>query len=57
MGEKYVPIEKQSKKAQRRLAAAKRGSWYGVKPVEKVVRTTRKEKLEKLKKKEVDDYR
>jgi len=55
--EKFVPLEKQSKKAQRRAAAAKRGSWNGVNPVTKVVPDTKKQKLEKLKKKEVEDFR
>lgn len=55
--EKFVPIEKQSKKAQRRAAAAKRGSWYGVNPVEKVDRTTKQDKLEKIYKKEVNEYK
>ena len=57
MKEKFVPLEKQSKKAQRRAATAKRGSWYGVKPVEKVVTATRKDKLEKIFKKEVSEYK
>ncbi|MBQ8604915.1 MAG: hypothetical protein IJ410_08775 [Oscillospiraceae bacterium] len=57
MNEKFVPLEKQSKKAQKRAAAAKRGSWYGVKPVTKVVQENKKDKLEKIKKKEVNDYR
>lgn len=54
---KFVPLEKQSKKAQKQAAAAKRGSWYGVKPVTKVVQQDKKEKLEKIRKKEVEDYR
>ena len=31
--ETTVPLEKQSKKSQRRFHAAKRGSWQGVNPV------------------------
>ena len=54
--EKFVPLEKQSKKAQRRAAAAKRGSWYGVKPVTKIVPDSRKGKLLKLKEKESRDF-
>ncbi len=57
MENRYVPLEKQSKKARRAAARAKRGSWYGVKPVTRVVQATRKDKLDKIKKKEVEDYR
>ena len=57
MENRYVPLEKQSKKSRRAAARAKRGSWYGVKPVTKVVQATRKDKLDKIKKKEVEDYR
>lgn len=35
--EKYVPIEKQSKKAQKAENARKRGSWNGVNPVTRCV--------------------
>ena len=54
---KVVPPDKQSKKARRQAAAAKRGSWYGVNPVEKVDRTTKQDKLEKIYKKEVNEYK
>lgn len=57
MSEKFVPLEKQSKKAQKQAAAAKRGSWLGVKPVTKVVPDTKKDKLEKIRRKEADNYR
>ena len=30
---RYIPLEKQSKRAQRAFYAQKRGSWYGVVPV------------------------
>lgn len=40
--EKFVPYAKLSKKKQREIDRAKRGSWYGVNPV------TRKEKNQKL---------
>jgi hypothetical protein len=35
--EKYVPLEKRSKKEQRAWHAARRGSWNGVKPVTRIV--------------------
>ena len=57
MSEKFVPLEKQSKKAQKQAAAAKRGSWLGVKPVTKVVPDTKKDKLEKIRRQEADNYR
>ena len=50
-----VPPEKQSKKALRRAAAAKRGSWYGVKPVEKVNTPTKQDKLDRIRKKEAKE--
>lgn len=31
--EKFIPLAKQSKKAQREHNAAQRGSWYGLNPV------------------------
>ena len=34
---KIIPIEKQSKKAQRNYYAQKRGNWYGIKPVTRIV--------------------
>ena len=57
MEEKFVPLSKQSKKAQKAAAAAKRGSWYGINPVTRTVQENKRDKLEKLKKKEVEDYR
>lgn len=33
----FVPLEKQSKKAQRAYYAKQRGSWYGVSPVTRSV--------------------
>lgn len=33
---KFVPLEKQQKRAQRAFFAAKRGSWNGVNPVTRV---------------------
>lgn len=34
---KMIPLNKQSKKAQRRYHAAKRGDWNGVTPVTRVI--------------------
>ena len=34
---KIIPLNKQSKKAQRRYHAAKRGDWNGVMPVTRVI--------------------
>ena len=34
---KMIPLNKQSKKAQRRYHAAKRGDWNGVSPVTRVI--------------------
>ncbi len=53
---KFVPIEKQSKKAQKESAKAKRASWGGVKPVTKVIPHTKADKLKKLKEKEAKDH-
>lgn len=54
---KFVPLEKQSKKARKRAARAKRAGWYGINPVTKIVMKNKRDKPEKLKKKEVDDFR
>lgn len=34
---RFVPLEKRSKRAQRQVYAARRGSWNGVNPVSKVI--------------------
>ena len=34
---KFIPVEKQSKKAQKAAAAARRGSWNGVNPRPRIV--------------------
>lgn len=34
-----VPVEKQSKRAQRNLFAKKRGSWLGLSPVTRIVQS------------------
>lgn len=34
---KMTPITKQSKRAQRKYYASKRGSWYGISPVTRIV--------------------
>ena len=34
---KLIPISKQSKKAQRKFFASKRGSWNGISPVTRIV--------------------
>jgi len=34
---RYVPIEKRSKREQRRLNAARRGDWNGVRPVTRII--------------------
>lgn len=39
---RFVPFEKMSKKEQKKLNAAKRGSWNGVDPVTRVADTDRK---------------
>ncbi len=39
---KFVSAEKLSKKEQKRLNAIGRGSWYGVKPVTKIVDTDKR---------------
>ncbi len=54
--EKFIPVEKQSKKARKEAAKAKRGSWGGIKPVTKVIPHTKAEKLKKLKEKEAKDH-
>lgn len=33
----YIPIEKRSKKEQKRLNAARRGDWNGVRPVTRII--------------------
>lgn len=35
--EKFIPLARQSKKAQRKHYAAQRGSWYGLNPVPRTV--------------------
>ena len=39
--ERYIPINKRSKKEQRRINAAKRGSWYGMNPVTRMPRNSK----------------
>ena len=34
---KMTPLAKQSKKEQRKFYAARRGSWYGISPVTRIV--------------------
>lgn len=34
---RYIPIEKRNKREQRRLYAARRGNWNGVRPVTRVI--------------------
>lgn len=46
---KYVPIEKQSKKAQRAYHNAQRGDWNGVNPVSRVVASKKAYNRKKLK--------
>lgn len=38
---KVTPLEKQSKKNQRKFHAAKRGAWNGVSPVTRIVQSKR----------------
>lgn len=35
--EKFIPLAKQSKKAQREYHTAQRGTWYGLNPVTRTV--------------------
>lgn len=49
MSEKYVPLEKRSKKEQRRENAKKRGDWNGVNPVTRTVQSKRVYNRKKLK--------
>lgn len=35
--EKFIPLAKQSKKAQRERHATQRGTWYGLNPVPRIV--------------------
>lgn len=42
---KYVPLEKMSKKEQRRHHAAKRGDWNGVVPVTRMIENKKPQKL------------
>ena len=46
---KMIPLNKQSKKAQRRYHAAKRGDWNGVNPVSRVVASKKAYNRKKLK--------
>lgn len=50
--ERYVPIEKMSKKAWKELAKRKRGSWLGVNPTTRIIRARKQELLEKARQKE-----
>ena len=42
---KYVPIEKMQKKAKKALAQKQRGSWLGVNPTTRVIRSKKREKM------------
>ncbi len=42
MQPKFVPYEKCSKKAKKRIDAKKRGDWNGVNPVTRIVDTSKK---------------
>ena len=37
MKNKYIPLNKQTKKMQKESASQSRGSWYGVNPVTKTI--------------------
>lgn len=39
---KVIEIQKQSKKAQKKYHASKRGSWYGLNPITRVIPDKRK---------------
>ena len=58
--ETTVPLEKQSKKSQKRFHAAKRGSWHGVNPVTRMPANPKaynraKAKLRELKRMQEND--
>jgi len=48
-GKRFVPLEKQSTKAQKEHFAERRGSWEGVVPVTRVIPNKKKKLLEKEK--------
>lgn len=41
MANPFVPIQKQSKKAQKKANAKRRGTWYGINPVTRVPTNSR----------------
>lgn len=47
---KIIPLNKQSKKAQKEYHAERRGSWNGLKPVTRVVKSKKVYDRNKLKK-------
>lgn len=47
---KLIPLNKQSKAAQKEHAALQRGSWEGVKPVTRVVQSKKKYSRKRLEK-------
>ena len=50
--ERYVPIEKMSKKVRKELAKRKRGSWLEVNPTTRLIRARKQELREKARQKE-----
>lgn len=53
---KFIAKEKMSKNVQADLAKSRRGSWNGVNPVTRVVLSSRKAKLEKIRQRESKRY-
>ena len=53
---KFVPVEKLSKKARAEISKSQRGSWNGVNPVTRIVKTSKKTKLEKAYRREAACY-
>ncbi len=52
---KYIPLEKQSKKEQKKYHAQKRRDWNGLKPTTRVVKSKKAYDRKKLHKPSLDD--
>ena len=52
---KFVPLDKQSKKEQRKYHALKRRDWNGIKPTTRVVKSKKLYDRKKLSKPDIED--
>ena len=52
---KAIPLAKQSKKAQKQFHAKRRGSWYGLSPITRVIPSKKLYDRKKIKLRKIED--